>query len=252
MLKARIPKLFKSMFAFAALTLASDQHVFGIDGKSILCVPDADLDPLLKTYADESTHLQPGSGHTPGFGFLFRPETMKSVIPGYVVVQGFEGHPYANALSGTVGFLDPNDRARLGPAMRARTIEDEWYARDQCPQPIIRPLPGTKLYEVKCSTKADYATIWNRAPDPQITVPNPNDFVVATCQYENIHLGPYAGKKLKNCARVVIIDGFLVDYRFQEENVAAVPQIDSLIREKLAQWKKNCSSPAKATTGFGK
>lgn len=231
------------MLAFAALLLVDGQHAFGVGGKRILCVPEADMDPLLKAYADESTHLQPGFGHTPGFGFMFRPETMKSTIPSYVVVQGFEGHPYANALSGTVGFLDKNDRARLGPAMRARNTKDEWYARDECPRPIVTSLRDAKLFVVKCSANADYATIWNRAPAALTTMPNPNDFVVATCQYENVRLGPYAGRGLRNCARVVVIDGFLIDYRFQEENTAVIPRIDSMIHEKLAQWSKNCSSP---------
>lgn len=226
------------------MSAASARHVFGIDGKPILCVPESDMDPLLLRYADESTHLRIGSGHTPGFSFLFRPELIKSLIAEYVIIPGFEGHPYANALSGTIGFLGPDDEARLGSAMRARTVEDEWYARNACPQPVVRSLPRAAMYEVKCDANADYSTIWNRMPDPRLTMPNPNEFVVATCQYENIQLGPYKGRELKNCARIVKIDRFLVDYRFQEENAYVVLQIDSLIRTKLSQWEKNCSTRA--------
>ena len=173
-----------------------------------------------------STHLVTGSGHTPGFSFVFRPEVMRSIIAGYVIVPGFEGHPYVNALSGTVGFLGQDDRGRLGSAMRARAIEDVWYARDKCPKPAARSLVGTVLYEVKCSAQADYGAIWNRTPDPKTTMPNPNEFVIATCKYEYIQIGPYKGRNLKNCQRVFIADRFLIDYRFQEENVAAVSQID--------------------------
>lgn len=221
---------------------ATDRHVFGIDGRSILCVPESDMDPLLLRYADESTHLQIGSGHTPGFSFLFRPELMKSLIPEYAVIPGFEGHPYVNALSGTIGFLGPDDEMRLGSAMRARNIDDEWYARNACRRPVVRSLPRTAMYEVKCDANADYSTIWNRMPEPQLAMPNPNEFVVATCHYESIRLGPYKGRELKNCARIVKFQQFLMDYRFQEENLRAVPKIDSFLRAKLTQWERNCST----------
>lgn len=226
------------------ISAVSGQHVFGIDGKPILCVPESDLDPLLLRYADESIHLRIGSGHTPGFSFLFRPELMKSLVAEYVVIPGLEGHLYANALSGTIGFIGPDDGARLGSAMRARTVEDEWYGRNACPQPIVRDIPRTAMYEVKCAANADYSSIWNQKPNPRLRMPNPNEFVVATCQYENIRLGPYKGRQLKNCARVVKIHRFLVDYRFQEENIIIITKIDSLIRAKLSQWEKNCSDRA--------
>jgi hypothetical protein len=239
------PKLMSAIVTLTTLVLFGDQqHIFGINGKPVLCVPESDMDPLVLSYADESTHLVVGSGHTPGFSFVFRPELMRSIIAGYVIVRGFEDHPYVNALSGTVGFLGQDERERFGSAMRARTIEDEWYARDKCPRPIVRSLVGTSLYEVKCSSQADYGAIWNRTPSPTTTMPNPNEFIIATCKYEDIQFGPYKGRSLKNCQRVFIVDQFLIDYRFQEENIAAVPQIDSMMREKLSLWKRNCSSRA--------
>jgi hypothetical protein len=217
------------------------QHVFGINGKPVLCVPESDMDPTLLPYADESTDLHAGSGHTPGFAFLFSWRFMRSIISGYSIVPGFQRHPYVNNLSGTVGFLGEDDRARFGSSMRARSIEDEWYSRDKCPQPSVKPLVDTKLYEVRCSAVANYAAIWNRAPDPNIVMPNPHEFIVATCNYQNIPLGPYRGKSLRTCTRVVIIDGFLVDYRLQEENVELFPEIDLMIRNKLSGWERNCS-----------
>jgi hypothetical protein len=238
------PKIMSVTFYLAAFALFGSQHVFGVNGKPILCVPESDMDPLLLSYADESTHLQAGSGHRPGFGVLFGAEIMKSIIPGYVVIPGFDGHDYANALSASVSFLGQGDIGWLGPAMRARAVEDEWYARVKCPQPIVTSVVDAKLYEVKCSAAADYSSIWNRAPDPQSTMPKPNEFVVATCQYKDIPSGPHRGVTIKDCARVFAVDQFLIDYRFQRENARAIPEIDSMILDKLSQWKRNCSSPA--------
>ena len=230
------------MAALVALTLVKgDQQIFGVEGKSVLCVPKSDLDPVLLPLADESIDLHVGSGHSPGFAFLFGSRFMRSIISGYRIVAGFEDHPYANTLSGTIGFLAPDDQARLGSAMRARNTSDEWYSRDECPQPSVRPLGDNRLYEVKCSPKASYSSIWRQAPDPKVAMPNPNELVVATCQNDDIHLGPYAGKSLTTCARVVIIDGFLVDYRLQEKNLGFFLEIDSIIRDKLSEWKGNCS-----------
>jgi len=233
-----------SVLLQAAAISAVGQHRFGVDGKALLCVPDSEMDPLLKSYADEATHLQLDSGRTPGFAFLFRSEVMKSAIPRYVTKAEFDDHPYTNALSGTVGFLNQNDRVRLGSGMRARAVEDEWFAKGACPHPIVTFLPDAELYEVKCNPNADYSAIWNRPPDPKISMPNPNEFVVATCQSRGIGLGPYAGQNLNSCARVAIVEGFLVDYRFQAENVAMIPKMDAFVRGKLVGWKKNCSSPA--------
>src|SRR5665811_1797178 len=67
-----ISKLMNVMAVLAALTLVKgDQHTFGVDGKSVLCIPKSDLDPVLLPFADESIDLHVGSGHTPGFAFLF-------------------------------------------------------------------------------------------------------------------------------------------------------------------------------------
>jgi hypothetical protein len=98
------------------------------------------------------------------------------------------------------------------------------------------------LYEVKCSAQADYRAIWNLAPNPNVTMPKPGEFVVATCQYKKIPLGPYKGRNLEDCARVFVVDQFMVDYRFQEANAKSIPQIASMLRDKLSQWKSNCST----------
>jgi hypothetical protein len=234
-------KILNAIATAAALVLVSDQHIFGVDGKPILCVPESEMDPLVLRYNDESTHLTPGSGHTPGFGFLFSPETMRAAIPGYVIRPDFSRHPYVNSLSGSDTFLSDEDSRRLNSAMRARSVEEIWYARGSCPTPIVRSIAGTLLYEVKCSAQANYGAIWNRTPDLNMKMPKPGDFVVATCLYEHIPIGPYAGKSLANCSRVSIVDQFMVDYRFQEDNAAAIPQIDSMMRDKVSQWKSNCS-----------
>jgi hypothetical protein len=143
--------LVSKVFALGALMLIADQHIFGVNGKPILCVPESDMDTWVLRFAEESTHLNPGSGHTPGFPFWFPAEMMASTIPGYAIVPGFEPHHYVNALSGSVGFLGKDDKARFNSAMRARSVEDIWYAKDKCPQPAVKSLPDTSLYEVKCN-----------------------------------------------------------------------------------------------------
>ena len=238
-----MPKLLVIMFASVSLMFARGEHIFGVGGKPVLCVKDADMDPLAKSYADESTHLKPGSGHTPGFPFLFGPDTMKSIIPEYVVVPGFEGHPYVNTLSGGIGFLGQDDRGRFGPAARARAVEEEWYARGDCTNLVIKSLMNTDLYEVKCNAKANYSAIWNRLPEPKKSMPNPHEFVVAACQEEHLTIGLYSGRTLKNCTRIAIIDEFYIDYKFQEDNAPIIPQIDLMIIDKIIQWKRNCSTP---------
>jgi hypothetical protein len=72
-------------------------------------------------------------------------------------------------------------------------------------------------------------------------MPKPTEFVVATCQYKTIPIGPYTGKSLKECTRVFVVDQFFVDYRFQEVTAPTIPQIDTFLRDKLAEWERNCS-----------
>lgn len=220
----------------------SDQHVFGIGGKAILCVPEAEMDSLTLRYADKSTDLHPGAGRIPGFGFLFDAAFMGSHFEGYNIKREFQRHPYVNALSGSVSFVGAEDQHRWGPANRARDTEDEWYSQKKCPQPVVTILSGTSLYEVKCANNVNYASLWSRRPDSKMPMPNVHEFVVATCNYENIDIGPYAGNTLRTCSRIVVKDGFMFDYRFQKENAKFIEGIDAFLDKKLTEWKENCSS----------
>lgn len=236
-----ITNIMSMVVALTALTqIADHRHIFGVNGKLILCVPESDMDRALLRYADESTDLHVGSGHTPGFAFLFTSELMRSIVGGYHLLPGFGGHPYVNELSGSIGFLGQDDRRRFGPSMRARDTEDAWYARGKCPQPTVTPIDA-ELYEIRCNVGASYGAIWNRRPDPRMVMPNANEFIVATCEYRTLPFGPYEGKTLRTCTRVVVIDGLLVNYRLQQENVRFFPAIDSMIQNKILEWKRNCS-----------
>jgi hypothetical protein len=224
----------------AIAQVAGPLHIFGVNGRPILCVPESDMDRSLLRYADESTDLHVGSGRTPGFAFLFTSKTMRSIIGGYHLTPGFEGHPYVNQLSGSIGFLGQDDQTRFGPAMRARDTEDIWYTRGKCTQPTVRSV-DPNLYEVKCDVGSGYGAIWNQRPDPKTVMPNANEIVVATCEYHNLPVGPYEGKTLRTCTRVVAIDGFLVSYRLQQDNVKFFSNIDSMIASTVLQWKRNCT-----------
>lgn len=227
--------------ALVSLALASgDMHVFGVGGKPVLCVPQGDTDSALLPYADESINLQPGAGRTPGFAFLFGPAVAQSALKGWYIKPGFSKHPYANTLSGTVSFLGRDDRERFGSAMRARSTRDEWFAQGQCPDAVVKKLQGTGTYEVKCSESADYGSIWNRAPSARSRMPNPNDLVLATCNFQNIEMGPYVGRALRTCSRIIVIGEFMFDYRFQEENAWLIPEMDSFLQSKLEFWKRDC------------
>jgi hypothetical protein len=92
-------------------------------------VPAVDLDPTLEPYNDESTHLVVGSGHTPGFGTNFDAVWVKGRIEGYEVKSETEIPRRFSDLYVSIHFLGSNDRQRLGPAMRARDVEDIWYAK---------------------------------------------------------------------------------------------------------------------------
>lgn len=224
----------------ASTTAQSDLHVFGVGGKPILCVPTTELDPLLLQYADSGVDNRPGSGRVPGFAFWFSPESIRAFSPRYVVVMALDGHPYANALLGTVGFLGEDDRKRLGPSMRARAVEDQWYGQGQCSNRAIAPLVGIGFFKIQCEAIADYAAVWNRAPSPSMTMPVPDEFVVATCRYAEVNRGPYAGQIFKNCTRVINTGELLVEYRIQEENMNLIPDLDLTVRHRIAQWKENC------------
>jgi hypothetical protein len=71
-------------------------------------------------------------------------------------------------------------------------------------------------------------------------MPDPNGFVVTTCDYDTPQIGPYAGELFRTCSRVVKLEGFLVDFHIQEENLALIPGIDELMRRKIVEWKANC------------
>jgi hypothetical protein len=230
-----------TLSAICSLTSASNLlHKFGTDGHAILCVSDSDMDPDLLRYNNESTDLQVGRGRTPGFGFLIDAKSMAGLLKGFRTKPEFKDHPYVNQLSGSIDFLGADDQRRLGSAMRARDLEDAWYSRGRCLGREIRHLGDTGLTEVKCASGDNYSSVWNRPPVSGVSMPSPNSFVVAACEYETLQMGPYAGDELRNCSRILNTDGFLIDYRFQEENADLIPQIDSLLLHKVSEWKKNC------------
>lgn len=218
-------------------------HKFGSDGHAILCVSSSVMDSNLLRYNDESTDLRVGHGRTPGFGFLFSAEKVKQLFKDFRIKPEFIGHPYVNQLSGSIDFLGADDQARLGSAMRARDSEDVWYARGRCSSREVTRLSRTDLLEAKCARGDNYASLWNRPPVLGAAMPNPNTFVIATCEYETVQIGPYAGSKRRTCSRVLKTDGFLIDYRFQEENASLIPQFDALLLQKISEWKANCVTP---------
>lgn len=222
----------------------SAYHEFGVNGKAVLCVPSSDMDPVLISYNDESTDLAVGSGHTPGFGFLFDAhEVQRHLRIGMFRVRPeLDGLPHANTLGGSVGFLSLPDSRRLGPAGRARDLEDEWSASGRCPNTVVTPFKQSDILEVKCKATDNYSNVLNRAPDRSKPLPEPNSVVVATCLSETISAGKFKGRTLHSCRRVVILDGFIADYQIQKENLPLYRQIDEFLRNKIVEWKGNCSS----------
>jgi len=206
----------------------------------VLCVPEADLDPLLLAYNEDSKNLVVGSGHTPGFGARFGAERMRSYLETYRIKAESDAPSRYNDLYVSVGFLGADDQNRLGSAMRARNVEDAWYAKGACVRPAVTTVAGSTYFQIQCAPNDSYASIWDRTPDSAISMPEPNSFVIATCSYDTPQVGPYAGRQFRTCSRVVKLDGFLVDFHIQEENLALIPRIDGLVRGKIAEWKANC------------
>jgi len=255
--KRTFPIITALLFLLPGSAVADDSwHDFGMNGKAVLCVHSSDLDPALIRFNSESTDLAVGSGQTPGFAFLFGEEKLRELTGGlFRVLPEFEGHPYVNKLSGSIGFLSVPDSRRFGPAMRARDLESEWYAKDRCAEELITELPGSGLFEVKCNAKDKYSNVLNVRPDRGKAMPEPNEIVAATCINENISVGQFSGASRQSCRRVKIIDGFLVDYQVQEDNVPLYQQFDGFLEGKIAEWKKNCrqrplrgAMPARLTT----
>jgi len=216
-------------------------HQFGVNGRAALCVPDSDMDRDLVEFNEESKNLKLQPGWTPGFGFLFAPNRVREDISAFRDSKEFGWHPYANALSGSVGFLDMSDRGRYGSSMRARDVRDIWTSTGTCSKSEIVQIEGG-LYSAKCSPADDYSSIWNRRPRLSEAMPNPDDFVVATCRDERIDVGPHSGATMRTCSRVILISEYIVDYRFQEANVRFIADMDTLLAKKIAEWRRNCSS----------
>lgn len=218
---------------------------FGVNGKAILCVPSSDLDPDLIPDNDESTDLAVGSGRTPGFAFLFGASQVQSHLDTgtFRVRPELDGLRHVNTLGGSIGFLSVPDSRRLGPAMRARNLSDEWSASGRCVGVAAAPLHQSDLFEVKCAAADDYSNVLNRAPDRRELLPEPNSVVVATCLSETISAGKVVGHTLHSCRRVTVLDGFILDYQIQKDNLPLYPQIDRFLLSKLVEWKKNCSLP---------
>ncbi len=233
-------RVVRALILATAVLFGAGEHLFGTNGRPVLCIPTADLDPSLISYADELLYLRPGSGHTPGFSFSLSPAFMKAHIDGFVVLSSVGGSPYVNAFTGTVSFLGKDDRIRFGPAMRARTVEDAWKSQGECVHPDVEPLAQARLFKIRCSKQASYSELWNRAPDSKQAMPDPNRFVVATCNLVEFQQGPNKTTAVTRCARVITIGSFLVDYWMTEENSQFYPQLDEVVREKISEWKRNC------------
>ena len=228
----------------AQATDRTAHHEFGVNGKAVLCVPSSDMDADLVQYNDESTDLAVGSGHTPGFGFLFEADQIQRHLDRgtFRVLPELDGLPHVNALEGDVGFLSVPDSHRLGSAMRARDLSDEWLANERCAGAVVTPLKPSNLFEVKCAVADNYSNVLNRAPDRRKSLPEPNSVVVATCLTETISAGKFKGHTLHFCRRVVVLDGFLLDYQIRKENLPLYQQIDRFLQSKIVEWKKACSS----------
>lgn len=220
-------------------------HEFGVNGKAVLCVPSSDLDPDLVQANDESTDLAVGSGHTPGFGFLFGADQIQRHLDTgtFRVRPELDGLRHVNTLGGGVGFLSVPDSRRLGSAGRARDLSEEWLANDRCSGVVVTPLKQSNLFEVKCAAADNYSNVLNRTPDRRKPLPEPNSVVVATCLTETISAGKFKGHTLHSCRRVVVLDGFILDYQIQKDNLPLYQQIDRFLRSKIVEWKRNCSSP---------
>ncbi|MBI5438497.1 MAG: hypothetical protein HY936_06065 [Nitrosomonadales bacterium] len=229
----------------AQATDRATHHEFGVNGKAILCVPSSDLDPDLVQANDESTDLAVGSGHTPGFGFLFGADQIQRHLDTgtFQVPPELTGLRHINMLEGDVGFLSVPDSRRLGPAGRARDLSEEWLANDRCSGVVVTRLKQSNLFEVKCAAADNYSNVLNRTPDRRKPLPEPNSVVVATCLTETISAGKFKGRTLHSCRRVVVLDGFILDYQIQKDNLPLYQKIDRFLRSKIVEWKRNCSSP---------
>lgn len=229
-------------FISLALAALASLHMFGIGGRPILCVPDADLNPALLPFNDESTHLRPGNGHTPGFAAFFSLSEMRNRLgSAYFSNPTFDDNPAMSGLSATISFVSVDDQRRLGPAMRARDIRDIWMRRGACPDATVQPIPRTDLFLAKCSSASNYSSLWNIAPDLKSDLPNPNTFVIASCNYSTITVGPYKGAERRECTRVFIDGGLMVDYHFVEQNAPLIAQFDDFFKDKIENWKRACS-----------
>jgi hypothetical protein len=219
-------------------------HEFGTNGTAVLCVPTSDMDSTLLPYNDESTDLAVGSGHTPGFGFLFDAAEIQSHLEEGIfrVRPELNGLPHVNTLGGSVGFLSLPDSHRLGPAGRARDLADEWTARGRCAETSVEPFEKSDLFEMKCLASDNYSNLVDRKPDKTVDMPKPNTFVVATCIHEKISAGKFTGLSLEWCRREFVAGGFLFDYQIQKPNLRLYKQIDAFLVSKLSQWQKGCHS----------
>jgi len=222
---------------------SSKLHRFGVGGTAILCPATSDLDDLDIPYDDESTDLPVGSGHMPGFAFLFEAKTVQATLESGVfeVFPKLSSIRYVNTLNGTIGFISRVDSLRIGSAMRARDLSDEWYQTGLCTHRTALSIVQGKVFEVKCSVGDDYSNILSIAPDRDRPMPKPNSIVIASCNDKYIAFGPFAGTTLHSCRRVFIRSGFIVDYQLQKENLPLYLQIDAFLDAKIGEWRRNCT-----------
>ncbi|WP_293675165.1 hypothetical protein [Thiolapillus sp.] len=232
------------LFVLLAVTSCSnsDYYQFGTDGRPLLCVPSQEMDQNTLPDNHEMLNLFIGKGRKPGFGFYFSGKYLRKRIPGFVIRKEFSGHPYVNALSGSIGILgDTENLGHFNSSVYAWNTKDMWYATGECKNPNIEHIEDADLYRVKCKKGDDYANIWNKIPGGDMLLPSPADLVVATCRYEDIEIGPYAGREYRKCRRVFATIQYQVDYYIQEDNLSVVEELDEFIKERIQTWQDNCS-----------
>ena len=214
-------------------------HEFGENGLAQLCVPDSDLNPYTAAFNNESRNLRPQSGWAPGFGFLFDEARVRRSIPEFRSSPALDKHIFWNKLVGSIGLVHISDWTRWGPAMRARSVEDLWTASGPCSARTFEQLEGG-LYRAKCSAKDDWASIWSRISNASEPMPPENDFVVAACNYRWINTKAFPGTDVRECSRVILHDGLIIDYHLQETNIMFFDRIDEFLKSKVRQWRQNC------------
>lgn len=215
-------------------------YEFGVGGKPLICVPEANVPDFNRSLTHSSLSLLPADVPIELVIVHYDAAEITRSIPGFYIDPGYHYNDSPNVTSATVYLITEKYKRISEGAAAGPDAENIWNKAGTCRKPVIAKVPGSSAYLAKCDRDNLWHILFDKRPGTDHPPRNIYDSVLAECTHTSIGFGPHKGAELENCTRRIVVDNFRIDYQFQVENARVIPQMDAFLRSKIDSWEHNC------------